>query len=791
MHFMEIGRHSLESENVLFIENDCVIGNLDLDNLCLSFTGMQLADNEHVHFILVKGNLTAHNIFNKETDGSTGIIVLGNLTAGNILAGGQEIYVSGNLNVHECFWGDYNHGSLKVKGLVEAGVFVATEEYRFDCNREQIKAQYFLCDEEGNDFEKETVERIFEPAIIEDTEDDDVHTWNTWLNRYAAVELLASDKPLLKAEVITQSNLLQPILPGTLPVDNTFAHYIPLWKQWIGATTKIVPANNPYYNLTQGISEEDIKNYALIDEENNRAIPDALVNFYKIHNVACNAVTSAFSFFINNWPYTLIPFNKIAEEWDCINSLYDEDDDTGVLPAYSEKIKTGNYANPGWIPFAEGRNGDYLLFDTAPGDKGKYGQIVELQNESWQRNVVADSLEELLQNEIYTLENGAAEKFEFILSKSKPSQTILPEQLIFNDVHFKVINSAEAQGIIGGLTDFKDELLYDFFNDTSLLPDEENAVFLLAEEDVQMEKLELNSNTEKFGDICIAGFIFRKNLSVNRYINAENIDNPPALIVLGNVVASNIILSSNVHYISGSLTCNSLVGNSAHGALYVKGDVTAWLIHSYEMAIHVARLHAVQAIHCMPYISILIILQDEQENIITMENYFPDTHFLSDIVNDDLVEKGEYGEEKLRDDYYGTPGRSLLSLDEKAVRYHYTNFREQFVAMVNALSTTPKAKADSRIVGFDATGLYTFMVSNYEGETIYRLSMLDEEQYHIRRSGIFNMQANVITLLMEYLDENGEAKYQWSGDETTSGLEFNSIKHAMFRAFNALIKQMS
>ena len=134
-------------------------------------------------------------------------------------------------------------------------------------------------------------------------------------------------------------------------------------------------------------------------------------------NVDYDAVTSAFQFGVNNWSYELIPFQDIAEEWNSIQDLQFDEDDLPEQEIDFEKINTNNYANPKWIPFATGRNGDYLLYDTDPASKGKFGQIIELQNESWDRNIVADSLEELIQNEISNLRAGKTEHFDFIIGK--------------------------------------------------------------------------------------------------------------------------------------------------------------------------------------------------------------------------------------------------------------------------------------------------------------------------------------------------------------------------------------
>ncbi|MFH6995353.1 SMI1/KNR4 family protein [Flavobacterium sp. FlaQc-48] len=200
-----------------------------------------------------------------------------------------------------------------------------------------------------------------------------------------------------------------------LPVDKEFKQLESLWQEWIIEINKIVTADNDYYNLTDGISAEDLKEHFIL--ENEITIPPALQNFYKIQNVEYNAVTSAFQFLIRDWTYDLIPFEDIKEEWNAIQDLQFEEDDLPELEIDFEKIKTNNYANPKWIPFATGRNGDYLVYDTDPADKGKFGQIIELQNESWERNIAAESLEELLKKEINNLKTGKTQHFDFITGK--------------------------------------------------------------------------------------------------------------------------------------------------------------------------------------------------------------------------------------------------------------------------------------------------------------------------------------------------------------------------------------
>lgn len=200
-----------------------------------------------------------------------------------------------------------------------------------------------------------------------------------------------------------------------IPVDAEFKQFESLWQEWITEINKIVATDNDYYNLTDGISVEDLEQHSTLEDEIN--IPPALQNFYKVQNVEYDAVTSAFQFLISDWTYDLIPFEDIPEEWNSIQDLQFDEEDLPELEIDFEKLKTNNYANPKWIPFATGRNGDYLLYDTDPAKDGKFGQIIELQNESWDRNIVADSLEELLKKEINNLKKGKTEHFDFITGK--------------------------------------------------------------------------------------------------------------------------------------------------------------------------------------------------------------------------------------------------------------------------------------------------------------------------------------------------------------------------------------
>lgn len=114
-----------DTETVLCHHGDLTLDTLELDALP--------SDAAHVFLILVEGNLRVTGpIYNDDTDGAPGLIVLGDLRARNAVVGGQEIYVCGNLKIEDLFWGDYNHGTLKVAGNADIPLLLDTDEYHVE-----------------------------------------------------------------------------------------------------------------------------------------------------------------------------------------------------------------------------------------------------------------------------------------------------------------------------------------------------------------------------------------------------------------------------------------------------------------------------------------------------------------------------------------------------------------------------------------------------------------------------------------------------------------------------------
>ncbi|WP_068776524.1 hypothetical protein [Paenibacillus sp. FJAT-26967] len=114
-----------DEQLVAYYEGDLTLLSLNLD------WEQPFPQQKEVIIIFIDGNCTVENLYNKETDGAIGLMVIGNLTAKNITVGGQEIYVSGNLIIEEILCGSYNHGETIVKGDLSAAVLVQDDEYSF------------------------------------------------------------------------------------------------------------------------------------------------------------------------------------------------------------------------------------------------------------------------------------------------------------------------------------------------------------------------------------------------------------------------------------------------------------------------------------------------------------------------------------------------------------------------------------------------------------------------------------------------------------------------------------
>lgn len=171
--------------------------------LNLDAVASELYPDDIIPFILVNGNLSVPQIYNANTDNSTGLVVLGHLTTNNVIVGGQGIYVKRDLNVSEVFWGDYNHGDLVVEGTIHSHLFINTDygvdDYRFSM-KDRIDIDFLL----NHDLERDVAEptvlfHLIKPEFLYTREDidDTIYSWDNWLRTDVILNAVASNQTIL------------------------------------------------------------------------------------------------------------------------------------------------------------------------------------------------------------------------------------------------------------------------------------------------------------------------------------------------------------------------------------------------------------------------------------------------------------------------------------------------------------------------------------------------------------------------------------------------------------------
>lgn len=202
----DINDGEFENELVLFHDGDLRLDRLDLDMKANE-------DGEYPFLFLVAGNLRVDGaITNDETDGATGLIVLGDLRAHDMVVGGQEVYVTGHLHVDGLFWGDYNHGDLSVEGDVHAALLIDTEEYHLNVQGRLDAIRHLSqWDEQSQwqDLETHDPWAFMEAGCLEETDD------GLALDRAAILERVRANRPVFHAGHLAPAPA--PVIPLAFP----------------------------------------------------------------------------------------------------------------------------------------------------------------------------------------------------------------------------------------------------------------------------------------------------------------------------------------------------------------------------------------------------------------------------------------------------------------------------------------------------------------------------------------------------------------------------------------------
>ncbi len=270
-----VNKGEFADERVLWVPGPCAMETVDLARWPAP------EDNEeHLFMVVVDGDLRVETLYNWDTDGCTGLMVLGNLSLGHAVVGGQEIYVCGDLSVRELFWGDYNHGGLQVRGRIRARLLMATEEYHLPSDDERAGDEIGLrldnvdCDVWERDL-AEVAAQYFTETVINRHETEPSGLGDV-LPRYRVVEALARGEAVLRTP-------FEPLLPTEVPrrwdeVSLTDLASMQAQTSLFHALIDLVPEDEPEQPFrSQAFAADVFVTRAHRRQDNAQEVPDMLV----------------------------------------------------------------------------------------------------------------------------------------------------------------------------------------------------------------------------------------------------------------------------------------------------------------------------------------------------------------------------------------------------------------------------------------------------------------------------------------------------------------------------------
>ncbi len=162
------------------------------------------------YFII--GDVTIGRIIEASDDLAMGLIVDGNLIADHIRAGGNEIYVSGDLQVNGLFFGKYNHGSLTVEGENHANAFIADDysvwlESNWALTDDECFDDEEISDEEYHEACVEILEAIRPEFLLSQEDADEPFLWAQLLDYYKIEKAMKHNAPILQDSFIEEHHI--------------------------------------------------------------------------------------------------------------------------------------------------------------------------------------------------------------------------------------------------------------------------------------------------------------------------------------------------------------------------------------------------------------------------------------------------------------------------------------------------------------------------------------------------------------------------------------------------------
>ncbi|RAV97589.1 leucine-rich repeat domain-containing protein [Pseudochryseolinea flava] len=173
----------IDKEVILFFDSDVRIEQ-DLNaEYILALVKALGGDESSSILMMVNGNLDVRGTVKPGNDGIPSLLVIGNLTCDVLQNYDESIYVAGDANVKYVYDGNYNHGSITVKGKLNVP-YLLNSDHHSDVNPQGAilinyysnHNDFFTYDYTTNDFE-----RVMVPGVLDDRGDFSQHRFIQWV----------------------------------------------------------------------------------------------------------------------------------------------------------------------------------------------------------------------------------------------------------------------------------------------------------------------------------------------------------------------------------------------------------------------------------------------------------------------------------------------------------------------------------------------------------------------------------------------------------------------------------
>lgn len=187
-------------------------GDVNLSFLCLGETP------EWSLGYFIDGNVTVSRIIEATDHSSMGLIVSGDLVVDHMKAGGNDIYVAGDLQVNGLLLGKGNYGSLVVEGESYANAYIADDyagwvEHRWGLTDDEYFEDEEISQSEYDEASAMILEAIRPEYLLKFDDIDEPFLWSHLLDSAALERAMKYHLPIFQDEFIQnmEGEFLSPV----------------------------------------------------------------------------------------------------------------------------------------------------------------------------------------------------------------------------------------------------------------------------------------------------------------------------------------------------------------------------------------------------------------------------------------------------------------------------------------------------------------------------------------------------------------------------------------------------